>query len=397
MADGGKVIKEKWYNKPYIFIRDKVIKDDMLATLRSKAISTAKLLSVSFIIILLKDKMSLSKAWDEVWSYGGILLVNSIILSEIFNFLTDAKKIIGNMEARFDKHVETIDNKVKKQLNDTLDKAKIVIHMGIEPLNTLNIKTVRGILDLIPDSVTQIYAIDNTHPNHWWTNSMLGYLACQAKWAAKKSANKIHRYFVLSKGEMRSVAGKKIVQIHHLMGFETYLILEDYYNEQVDKFYKMMADKRFIDTNEEIYNRELLVWNNSTTYSSTYDDELIYGYHSWWDVRTTQEDRMSMTTAKNIHGKDIQLNKLMIELLKKHKFDDNNNRSEEIVERYLTFINKLKVNIKPCVTAEAVEETVSRKSDIVHIPAAQTLEIDTISEIIDKYIEKCDNLAEEGA
>ncbi|MEO5361037.1 MAG: hypothetical protein H7843_11420 [Nitrospirota bacterium] len=402
MEHADNVSKEIWYKRLYNYIYDKIIKEDMLANLRSKLISIASILLISYIIILLKEKMSFSVALDETWKNGGILFVISVIMTEVWNYVKDVKKVIGNLEGKFNEHAETIDNKVINQLNYILDKSRIVFHVDIEPFDYRHIKIVRDIMDRMQEkeAINSFYAIDHTSPNQWWTNSMLGYLACQARWTARNKDNKVHRIFVLTKGEMSSPIGKKIIQLHHLMGFETYIMLDIYYEKYVDDY----------DNKEKIdLKREFFTWNDSTTTNKiefliNYTNKCnLYGYRSYWDIMSTNEERKNMVTATTITGRNIQLdnNTTKMELLKGYicKAPQNNksngNNYEEIiikyVDFYLRFIKRLINDAAVCEQVDAVEG-IRCGSDIVHLPAESSIDIETISNIIDKYIEECDTM-----
>uniref|UniRef100_UPI003B433C2D hypothetical protein n=1 Tax=Candidatus Magnetominusculus dajiuhuensis TaxID=3137712 RepID=UPI003B433C2D len=361
------------------------------------------LIALSFVFIFMFTSKSSDKSFIdraiEIWTGGYYILIAFVacIFSYVYQFMTDVKISIGKLEGRFDAHANTIDGKVKQQLSESLNKARIVIQMSVEPLNTIHVEKIRDILNLLEENeqVNRIYAIDNTSPNLWWTNSMLGYLACQAKWFSRKKDNKkdnvkdneVHRFFVMCEGEMQKVEGKKIIQIHHLMGFETYIILKEFYNELIYKYYKDLTDTGIYDLGEQIYNRELLIWNDSIANSVNLDHDCIYGYHSYWDIDLTQEDRNSMIKGIDVCDEDepFKDDSLRIELLKEHPYEtDCKGKSNKIVSHYMSILNILMDCRKRCENIEHVAHKVKDTSDVVHIPADTPIKIGTISDIIPK-------------
>ncbi|MBF0554252.1 MAG: hypothetical protein HQK96_06775 [Nitrospirae bacterium] len=396
MADGEETLKIGWVKRQYNKYNEK--KENSITLKVLDIMLTLILVMLScYIGLIVKDstrKDSVYSNWkyQEVMSKGlggldlvvGILIVIVKIQNNIQNNqIRDLKKLHGNIECNISEYTKIIDINMRNQLKDILGSSRIVFHVDIEPFDKVHINTIRAILGSMPEGVTSIYAIDNSNPNQWWTNSMLGYLACQAKWSSKKTENRVHRFFVLSKGEMSSPVGRKLIQLHHLIGFDTYIILDTHYDNILNLYNDTIDDK--------VLNREIFIWNNSTDNTSFLNREKIYGYHSYWNIMTPYNER-NIKNAKDIYGYLVNLESepIKFELLKENIYKNN---SINIAKNYSSFITCLMKNTKTCRKKEDVVHVVSYRNDIIHIPIDIPIDIDTISGIIDKYIEICDNLA----
>jgi hypothetical protein len=131
---------------------------------------------------------------------------------------------------------------------------ELVIQPRIRPFDAHTLDRVGDIL--IPEArgapnnegpTTALLAVDLGGPTGWWTNDMLGYLALQVNWATRGQGRTVRRVFVWEPSEYICLAGLKILSIHKLLGFETYLFPKPSYRRLIEKM-KPLA-------------REFLVWD----------------------------------------------------------------------------------------------------------------------------------------
>ncbi len=107
--------------------------------------------------------------------------------------------------------------------------AEVVIQLipKMKPLNKVAIEVAQGIFlrnsGITGDNASRLYAIDWNTPDYWLRNDMLGYLAAQAQWQTKGNGlREVHRLFIWDRIDN---IGEKILGIHCLMGFHTYVAL----------------------------------------------------------------------------------------------------------------------------------------------------------------------------
>lgn len=148
---------------------------------------------------------------------------------------------------------------------------------------------------------SHIYAIDATSPRKWWSNSMLGYLAVQADWKAKdvppQYKRSVARIFVMHPLDIRNPLGKKMIILHQLFGFDTYVVIEK-------PFQKLFNELKSISPFKEEKGfgiKEFLAWDGCSDQLATAN----LGYRSFWNISTPEEKRetdpddFDNQTAKN--------------------------------------------------------------------------------------------------
>lgn len=129
-----------------------------------------------------------------------------------------------------------------------------------------------------------ILALDSTSPGEWWANNMLGYLALQARWAMKEPNRTVSRFFVWSTCQFDSAAGMKIVQLHRLFGFETYIISQHCW----DRIAKRNSHK-----SAKTLNHECFVWDDDDALPCDIHEmaKETFGYRSDWALKVGDEAR----------------------------------------------------------------------------------------------------------
>jgi len=127
-----------------------------------------------------------------------------------------------------------------------------------------------------------LFALDSTPPSEWWTNNMLGYLALQARWSSESPERTVSRFFVWSTCQFTSLVGMKIIQLHRLFGFETYIISQHCWDRIA----------RRLNINKKFFH-ECLVWDNGNAKPSKVEEmsPTTYGYKSYWRLKDGQFER----------------------------------------------------------------------------------------------------------
>jgi hypothetical protein len=131
---------------------------------------------------------------------------------------------------------------------------------------------------------------------------MLGYLALQARWAMSGSrdlgvSRSVKRLFVWNEHEFKSHAGLKILQLHRLYGFETYVMEEKKYRSSLGQYVGENASIKRTQVNKEFF-----VWDEDSNAklsgrTTVYSFGRAFGYDSYWLVEDS-EDRRRDTEAK---------------------------------------------------------------------------------------------------
>lgn len=318
--------------------------------------------------------------------YAGLEILVALLGGMIF-FAKDQLKKWNILSKKFDNYWEKHLKQDRDQLKEIFGNAQIVLKIDIEEFNSDHIRVIQDILEGLHNNknVKAIYAIDASHPAQWWTNSMLGYLAIQSRWTSLSKDRKVHRFFILNRGELSSLSGKKIIQMHTLLGFETYIILEPIF----DRLFK-----RFLEENHfNIQKKECLIWENPlsnpsrTSLPQKFVDDDIYGYQSFWLTDTAYGKRMTEKQL-DINGNEVDISKYEIKfefITKKHK-----DRAEAYYKFVLFLINAASL----CTDGDDVVNKSDEINLIIHIPPVRKLvsvgtfrsvDIEIVSEIIDKY------------
>jgi hypothetical protein len=185
---------------------------------------------------------------------------------------------------------------------------------------------------------THILALDSTSPSEWWTNDMLGYLALQARWMMQQTGRNVSRFFVWNTCQFQSTAGMKIIQLHRLFGFKTYIISQQCW-DRIAKKYK--AGK---------LNHECFVWDDDSAQPCKVDmlSPHTYGYKSFWTLKDGETERDRIIDKLKAEKKSVFFNP-----------QDNND-----TKQYREFLTKLEND--PDVTnittqhVDAIREEISK-------------------------------------
>lgn len=252
----------------------------------------------------------------------GIILTISIttVTASIEHFKTE-RKLINELDAKVD---------------NFLTKTKIVFESGINEYNDSHLMAVHNVLKSLEEKCenesVELYAIDNTDPRTWWSDTMTGYLALLAKWKSDdttESRRSINRIFVCKKNELLSPVFAKTISLHSLMGFKTFIIDLDTYVNLFNEY----AQENNVDTSMLKFNKELLLWskvNETNKYSPIALDFKLDGrgdpkdwknvkcYQSFWDIDSDYFWREKLLSGKEdillsnyyrhqINSKDINI------------------------------------------------------------------------------------------
>lgn len=167
------------------------------------------------------------------------------------DFIEDKTELIKQIEINQEKQLVEL----YKKVDYTLSRSNIVFETGINEFNDEHLLAFYRILDALKtEKEINIYAIDNSDPRTWWSDTMIGYLALLSNMVDK---DKVHRIFVCRKNELLSPVFAKTIGLHSLMGFKTYIIEYDKYNDIL----KTINRTTSYDTSK-IYDigREVVLW-----------------------------------------------------------------------------------------------------------------------------------------
>ncbi len=272
-------------------------------------------------------------------------------------------------------------NVISKNVDSYLKKAKIVFESGINDFDSKHLLALRRILNslntidikntqTVKENIS-IYAIDNSDPRTWWSDTMTGYLALLSNWHSHNSGLKngqVSRVFVCQSNELMSPIFAKTITLHSLMGFKTFVLSIE--------MYKILFETFTPSKGEKIINeKEVLLWtkrSETTKKEKTTITEKpieidfvldklgepktwksVKGYQSYWDVgsdyykRNLDSSNVDTITKlmnyydKDVYSSDIDIlfdfiaieNKPKAKGSKKYKFWNNN------PEQHLEFIN----------------------------------------------------------
>jgi hypothetical protein len=138
-----------------------------------------------------------------------------------------------------------------------------------------------------PGGVANLYAVDSTSPYRWWSESMLGYLAVLAEWKAQDCPpfhqRQLSRLFVWTPADLRSPLGRRLIHLHRLFGFDTYIVLKPDF-ESIRK--RLLIGQEFatlmskVGMSEHFGLKEFVVWEGCPP-----DVENSHrGYRSYWSL-----------------------------------------------------------------------------------------------------------------
>lgn len=273
----------------------------------------------------------------------------------------------------------------REHFNHLVGNADIVLKIDIEPLNDNHIKALQKILTGLPNDVNTIYAIDNSDPRQWWSESMLGYLAIQSSWVRRNNVRKVKRFFVFKNiFDVNSKSTQKLIFLHILNGLDTYIILQNDYEKLFNNFKPQDVNLNY---------KEFFIWNDITEQTNHSNakiteindliDKPILGYQSFWDIDSFYSDRGDVT-AINQNGHEIgKVKDLNLQ------FDFITNRFYNIAESYNNFAKHLCNEAIECTDAGVVRV---RNPKLVYLDPKKfngengtPLNLSRVKEILDEY------------
>ncbi len=138
----------------------------------------------------------------------------------------------------------------------------------------------------------RLIAIDASPPIEWWSKSMLSYLAVQASWAAghlvghaDNKPKSVARIFLMDKSTMRGSLASRLIQLHVLLGFDTYVMRIDLFHD----FFQAHKGEYGIEHGEYIQGPfEFSIWHNPSTGIA---DLANQGYYSYWSTTLPYDRR----------------------------------------------------------------------------------------------------------
>ena len=337
-------------------------------------------------------------------SFVLVLISTIVIITKKTN--TDQKEL---MQVLIQKTKE-----IKNDVDHYLQKAKIVFESGINEYDVNHLLALRRILnalDMHRDTSINIYAIDNSEPRTWWSDTMTGYLALLANWKSIDTVNNrrsVFRIFVCQKNELLSPVFIKTISLHSLMGFKTYVITLDQYN----KIYSEFSNENKLDLN---INKEVLIWLKNDTNENGQQIETpievsfnldklekpkiwnsVKCYQSFWGIGSDynkRNDLINKTTIQDIpnyykhliNSKNIDI---WFEFVSKEKNNNNKSGNQQKLEywnklplAYSSLIQKIISNMECCKDSNEVKQ--------IEMVLPYGIEIKTSS--CNECIKKCDN------
>ncbi len=214
--------------------------------------------------------------------------------------------------------VDTINAKVFDNtdlIEKYLNRSKIVFETGINEYDNKHLLALQRVLNALNEEVTEIYAIDNSDPIQWWSDTMTGYLALLAKWKALDTPHKrrtVSRIFVFDNNELLSPIVAKTITLHSLMGFRTYI----YSKKMFDNIFEDLKKKHsFI-----IGKKEVVIWNSSIENKINFELREkkwfnVNCYQSFWDMDSNKYERNQTKSDikwRNYYGQIISHKSLEI-------------------------------------------------------------------------------------
>lgn len=208
-------------------------------------------------------------------------------------------------------------NNIQNNVDKYLNKAKIIFESGINEFNDDHLLALHNVLKSLEEKTkaesVELFAIDNTDPRTWWSDTMTGYLALLAKWKSNDTTDyrrSINRIFVCKKNELLSPVFVKTISLHSLMGFKTYVIDLDSYNKIYDEY----LVENNVDSSQLKFNKELLLWAKMNSENKYEPIELSFQldklgkkknwnhvkcYQSFWKVGEDYNRRIELENKSN--------------------------------------------------------------------------------------------------
>jgi len=383
---------------------------------------------VVLFILIVVSLLSLLKGgsfWDnvdELKEFHVAIAVIIIFLKFIHGFLkkskNELKSIVNNVNQKVYDNTKLID----KYLN----AAKIVFESGINEFDDNHLLALQRILRILNSKEIElisndknislnIYAIDNSDPRSWWSDTMTGYLALMANWKSMDNSlnrRSVHRIFVCKKNELLSPVFVKTVSLHALMGFKTYIITYPMYKKVLDEI-------RLANPSLEFPEKEVLIWTKSKSengnlintpvdisfkldklgHSKVWD--YVKCYQSFWDINSDYNyrnqliDKSTILDLDNFYKHKVNSAKIDIwfEFIAKEKTDDKRipektNKWEELPNNYIKLIEVLISKMECCKDANEVKHINS------NLPFG--IEIKTLSCAICEKGNNCDHSINNG-
>jgi len=273
------------------------------------------------------------------------LLFSAILLVTINIIIIIAKEI--------DRTQTQATENLSKKLDRIINNASITFEAGIKEFSDKHLLAVYRILAQLKTQETDnvnIYAIDNSEPRTWWSETMIGYLALLSK---HKPESNVHRIFVCQKNELLSPIFAKTIGLHSLMGFKTYVIEYEKYN----KILKPFEEKLKMETPKYSIEKEVFIWTKKDSQRSTelgesfpisfQLDELngakkwtdVKCYQSFWKINSEYNYRTKLTNEdtiedlENYYGNKINSKniKVWFEFISNEKKSDKSNPKKQEV------------------------------------------------------------------
>ncbi len=97
-----------------------------------------------------------------------------------------------------------------------------------------HIKDFLDILETCRGHADKLYAVDATSPEVWWENTMIGYLAMQANEYAN-GLKHVSRLFVWPPEDINKRDGRRLLLLHHFLGFSTYITTPAFFSTLLKK------------------------------------------------------------------------------------------------------------------------------------------------------------------
>ncbi len=193
------------------------------------------------ILKISSDKFVDSIAW-------GVLAASFLALYRIVGKVRrHTKEIPDTVHSAFGKVAHSCACKLADQLCHiaTLVRAK----SGIEDFHPDHIEYFHDLAENLrrDHNPRRIIATDSSLAHQWWENSMIGYLAIQARIGLP---NGVSRLFVWEPHEIGCDEGRKIIMLHRFLGFDTYVITKMAYEKFLEEYLAKYAGLENIGTHD---------------------------------------------------------------------------------------------------------------------------------------------------
>ncbi|MFH0734626.1 MAG: hypothetical protein V1773_06990 [bacterium] len=227
-------------------------------------------------------------------------------------FVSYFTKIFQDLIATSNENNRTLfdeSKEIKTVFDNYLKTVKIVFESGIKDFDDNHLLALEKVVNGLDEGVTNIYAIDNSEPSAWWTDTMMGYLAVLSKWKAADTDNHrrtVSRFFICENNDLLNIVFLKTIMMHYLMGFRTYVFSKNSFSSIFDKLSEENGKEWCINK------KEVLIWNSSNQKSIDFEingDEYynVNCYQSFWDIDIDRNLRKDKDTKwKNYYGVELK-------------------------------------------------------------------------------------------